>query len=140
MESKVKLKVIDITSRTCCYFENIKKFEDIDFHNILLDKKSYENILIYGISCKMFMGVKPSFIKFDEGYGVSKMYDGTRYLELFGSWFYHRIFDRTNDLICGKSNYKYSINHNFSRIRIDSYNSLPLEEILTFQNVVIVIK
>ena len=33
-----------------------------------------------------------------------------------------------------------SINHNFARIRIDPYNSLPIEKILTFHNVIILIK
>ena len=33
-----------------------------------------------------------------------------------------------------------SINHNFGRIRIDSYNSLPIEKILTFHNFIIFIK
>ena len=33
-----------------------------------------------------------------------------------------------------------SINQNFARIRIDSYNSLPIEKILTFDNVIILIK
>ena len=33
-----------------------------------------------------------------------------------------------------------SINNNFEEIRIDSYNSLPIEKILTFHNVVILIK
>ena len=32
-----------------------------------------------------------------------------------------------------------SINHNFARIRIDPYNSLPIEKILTFHNVIILI-
>ena len=32
-----------------------------------------------------------------------------------------------------------SINHNFARIRIDSYNSLPTEKILTFHKVIILI-
>ena len=32
-----------------------------------------------------------------------------------------------------------SINHSFARIRIDSYNSLPIEKILTFHNVIILI-
>ena len=32
------------------------------------------------------------------------------------------------------------INHNFGRIRIDSYNSLPIEKILTSHNVIILIK
>ena len=33
-----------------------------------------------------------------------------------------------------------SINHNFGRIRIDSYNSFLIEVILTFQNAIILIK
>ena len=33
-----------------------------------------------------------------------------------------------------------SINHNFGKIRIDSSNSLPIEKILTFHNVIILIK
>ena len=32
------------------------------------------------------------------------------------------------------------MNHNFARIRIDSYSSLPIEKILTFHNVIILIK
>ena len=33
-----------------------------------------------------------------------------------------------------------SINHNFALMRIDSYNPLPIEKILTFHNVLILIK
>ena len=32
------------------------------------------------------------------------------------------------------------INLNFAKIRIDSYDSLPIEKILTFHNVIILIK
>ena len=42
-----------------------------------------------------------------------------------------------NYLINEKSGITYSINHNFARIRIDSYNSLPIEKTLTFHNVII---
>ena len=35
---------------------------------------------------------------------------------------------------------KSSINYNFGKIRIDSYNSLSLEKILIFLNVIILIK
>ena len=31
-----------------------------------------------------------------------------------------------------------SINHNFARIRIDSYNSLPIEKILTFHAIILI--
>ena len=33
-----------------------------------------------------------------------------------------------------------STNHNFARIRIDSFNSLPIERALTFHNIAILIK
>ena len=39
-----------------------------------------------------------------------------------------------------KSGITDSINHNFARIRIDSYNSLPIEQTLTFHNVIILPK
>ena len=32
---------------TCYYFDYVIKFEDVDFDNIILDEKFYENILIY---------------------------------------------------------------------------------------------
>ena len=42
--------------------------------------------------------------------------------------------------ISEKSGTTYSINHNFAKIRIDSYDSLPTEKILTFHNVITLIK
>ena len=45
-----------------------------------------------------------------------------------------------NILQVKKSGSKDSINYNFARIRIDSCNSLPTEKILTFRNVIILIK
>ena len=102
MKIKNEFKRIDIKNGTCYYFDDIIRVEDIHFDKILLEKKSFENILIYDISHKAFMGVKPLSIRFDEVYGVIKIYDGTRYLQLFGSWFYRRIDDRMNYLIMKK--------------------------------------
>ena len=45
-----------------------------------------------------------------------------------------------NYLISEKSGFTYSINHNFTRIRIDSYTFLPIEKMLTFHNIIILIK
>ena len=50
----------------CCYFDEIIKYEDFDFDSILLDEKSYENILIYDISYKSLIGSKPLHIRFDK--------------------------------------------------------------------------
>ena len=40
------------------------KLEDIDFDNILIDEKSLKNILIYDISYKTSIGLKPLRIRF----------------------------------------------------------------------------
>ena len=50
------------------------------------------------------------------------------------------MFDRINDLISEKGDIADSINYSFARIRIDSYNSLPIEKALTVHDVVILIK
>ena len=39
---------------------------------------------------------------------------------------------KSGNLISGKSDVTCSINHDFTRIRIYSYNSLPIEKTLTF--------
>ena len=70
MESKNKFKNIDLSR--FYYFDNIIRVEGIDFDNILLNKKSCENILIYDTSYKTFMGVKPLRIRFDQVYGSLK--------------------------------------------------------------------
>ena len=81
MESNNKLKEIDSKNGMCFYFGDI--IEDFDFVNILLDEKSFKNILVYGISCKTLIGVKPLHIRFDKVDGFIGIYDGARYLVLF---------------------------------------------------------
>ena len=61
MESKDEFKEIDVKNRRCYYFDDIMRVIDIDFSDNLLDEKSYktyENILIYDISLKFFVGAK----------------------------------------------------------------------------------
>ena len=73
--------------------------EDFHFGNFLLDEKSYENILIYGISCKTLIGSKPLRIMFDKVNGFIRDYDGTKYLVLFGLKKFNAIYDRNRYLI-----------------------------------------
>ena len=60
------------------------KFEDIDF-DVLIDEKSYENILIYEIAHKTLIGPKLFCIRFYKIDVFIRTYDGTKYLVLFGS-------------------------------------------------------
>ena len=140
MESKDELKETDIKNRTCYYFDDIMKATDIDSENILLDEKIYKNILIYEISYKTFMVSKPLRIWFDEIDGFIKIYDGIRYLVILGHSWLDEICDRIKYLISKKSGITDSINYNLARIRINSYNFLPIEKALTLHNVIILIK
>ena len=66
MESNDKLNEIDIRNRTCYYFDDIIEIQDFDLDNILIDGKSYENILFYNISYKRLIDTKPLRIRFDK--------------------------------------------------------------------------
>ena len=116
---------------------------DTDFSGILLDEKLFdeknENILIYDISYKTSTGAKPLRISYDKIDGFIKIHNKIRYLVLFYDYC-DKICDRIKYLISKKNGIAGSINYNFSIIRIDSCDSLPIEKILTFQNVIILIK
>ena len=108
--------------------------------NILIDEKSHENILIYDISYKTLINSKPLRIRFFKIDGIIRIYDGTRYLTLFRSEKYDAIYNRIRYLISQKSGITYIFSHNFAKIKVDSYDSLPMEKRLTLHNVIIHIK
>ena len=64
MESKNKLKEIDIKNRACFYLNDI--ITDIYSVDILFDKIIYENILVYDILCKTSAGPKSLRIRLDK--------------------------------------------------------------------------
>ena len=86
------------------------------------------------------MGSKPLRIWFDKIDGLIKVYDGIRYLVLLGHSWYDEICNSIKYLVSENSGIINSTNHNFARIIIDSYNSLPIQKILIFHNVIILIK
>ena len=98
MDSNDELKDINIKNRRCYYFNDIIKNEDFDLDNISLDEKSYENILVYNISYKTLIEAKPLRIKFHKIDGFFRVYDGTRYLVLFGSEKYDISFTTGTEL------------------------------------------
>ena len=67
--------------------------------------KQYENILIYDISYKTFMGSKPLRIRFDKIGGFIKIHDEIRYLVILDYEEYDKIYDR----IRSEKSYKSSL-------------------------------
>ena len=98
--------------------------EDINVDNIWLDENSYENIFVYNIRYKKIMDAKPLPIRSDKVDRIIKIYDGIRYLELsnFYNEVYYGINSRISNAIFDRINHIKLI----ARIKIDSYNSLPL--------------
>ena len=101
------------------------KIENFDFDDILINEKSCENIFVNNISYKTLMGAKPVRIVFDDVNGFVRVYDGTRYLVLFGDEKCDFIYNRTRCLRAVKRNITtYVISHNYAKIKVDSYDSL----------------
>ena len=92
METNDKSKEINIKNHTCYYFDDVIKFYDFDLDNILIDQKSYENILVSNIWYKTLIGSKPLNITFDKIDGFIRVSDETRYLVLFGAEKYDSIY------------------------------------------------
>ena len=74
-----------LKNRTCCFFDYIIKTEDFNLDNILIDEKSYKNILVYNIWYKNLIASKPVSIRFDIIDRFIRVHDGSRYLVLFES-------------------------------------------------------
>ena len=94
---------------------SIIKIEDFEIMNILIDEKPYKNILVYNISYKSLIDSKPLHIKLD-----IRIYDGTRYLVLFGTKKYGYIYSRIIYLISVESGITDIISHNYAKIKVDS--------------------
>ena len=100
-----------------------------------IDNESYKNILVYNISCKSLIDAKPLCVRFEKKDGFIRVYDGARYLVLFGSEKYDFIYNRIRYHMEGRGSIKYVISHGYAKIKVDSFYSLPLE--MTLHGVII---
>ena len=78
-------------------------------------------------------------IKFNKIDRFIKIYDGTRYLTLFGSERYNTICNRIRCLISLKSSITYASQPVSLSREVDSFDSLPIEKTLTFHNALLLI-
>ena len=84
MKSENELQEIEIKNHVCYYFDDIINGTKINFSNILLNKKLYENISVYNILYKTLTGPKPLRIRFDKIDGFIISLDGKiKHLILF---------------------------------------------------------
>ena len=79
-------------------------------------------------------------IGFDQTDGSFRIYNGIRYLTLFGSKKDDAICNKIRHLISQKSGITYIFSHYFTKIKADCYDTLSIEKTLTLHNVIIHIK
>ena len=89
---------------------------------------------------KTLIDAKPFHFRFDKIDWFIRVYDETRYLALFESQNYDFIYNRIKYLINAERSITFVISHNYSKIKADSYDSLPLEKATTFNNAVILVR
>ena len=123
-----EFKKVRIKNRTCYYFSDIIKLEDFHLDNFSINEKSHEYVFIYNILYKTLIDPKPLRIRYDKT-------DWFIRLTLFGSEKYNAIYNRFKYLISQKSSVKY-IFFEFAKIKVDSYDSLPIEKRMTLHNVI----
>ena len=80
---------------------------------------------------------KPLRIRFDKVNGFIRVYDGTTYLTLFDSEKIDVIYNSIRYLIELNSGMTYVISHNYAKVKVYSYDFLPLGKTVTFHNVII---
>ena len=107
------------------YFDDIIKSVDFDCDNILIDEKPRKNILIFDISYKILIDPKSLGTKFNKIGRFIRIKDRMRYLVLFGSEKYGTIYNRIRYL---KRSIRYVFSLYYTKIKVDSYDSLPIEK------------
>ena len=80
------------------------------------------------------IGAKPLHISFVKVDWFITVYDEIRYLVLFGLENYDAICNKIRYLIGVKSGITYIFFQNYARIKVHSFDSLPLEDTLTFHS------
>ena len=94
--------------------------------------------MVFNISYKTLTDANALSINFDKIDGFTRVYDWTRYSVLFGAKIYNFIYSMIRYLIEIKSGIANIFYHNYVEIIIYLCNTLPLDETLTFQDVIII--
>ena len=75
---------------------------------------------------------KPLRIRFIKIFGFVIVYDVTRYLILHRGERYDFMYNMIRYLIGVKSSITYVVSHNYAKIQVDSFDSLPLGKTLPY--------
>ena len=151
-----KLKQINIKNQIYYFYNDIIEIKNFDSDLLKIDKKSYRDIGIYNIgyitikrfgACKNIFSVNPLYlcINHPSGYieekGVNKYLifdpidENKELLKMYNDVF-NGIRDKTKKINSDKCNYE----KDYTKIKFNSDDSLPLNKPLDFINMIITIR
>ena len=96
--------------------------------------------MFYKKKKKSLIDSNPLRIIFDKKDGFIRLCDGTRFLVLLVIAKYDSIYDKIRYIISVKSGSTYVFSHNYASIKVNSYDSLPLEKTMTLCNVIMLVE
>ena len=111
------------------FFYDIIKLEDFDLDNILINQNHIK--IFWYITFHLF-SPKPLRIRFDKIDGFIRIYDATRYLISLGPEKFDVSYNRLSYLISLKSGITCIFSHYYRKIKVDSYDSFPIEKKIDF--------
>ena len=88
--------------------------------------------MIYDIFYGTLIGARSLRFRFNKIDRFIRIHDGNRYLTLFGSEKYDVIYNRIRYAVGVKSGITYVFPHYYTKIKVNSYDSLPKEKKIDF--------
>ena len=150
------IKEISFKNRTYNFFNEIIHIKDFDQNLLKIDKKSYKNIDIYYIgyiaiknisACKSINSVNPLYFIVGKADGHIEKENGNKYL-VFDSTDknkevlkkYTELWDEIKNLIKTIDDKPSEYGKDFLKIRFNSDDNLPLNKLLQFHMLTIIVR
>ena len=150
------IKEINIKNRTCYFFDDMTNIKDFDPSLIKIDKKSYKNIGIYYIAYitmkdsdhVKFNSVNPLSLIIGEVDGYIEENNVNKYLNLASTAKNKKVLEKYKKLSDEIEYYIQAINSGksgeyekyYTKIKFKSDDDLPLNKILKFHNLIIIVR
>ena len=147
---------INIKIRTYYFYDDIIDLENFDSSLLKLDKKSYKDIGIYNNEyiinknigdCKNIRSVNPLYLRIAHASGYIEEMGANKYLIIDSINENKKLLERYNDVFNGIiyeikeiSNDECDYEKDYMKIKFNSDDDLPLNELLKFHNITITIR
>ena len=145
-----KVKELNMKNRTYYYFNDIINIKDFHSNLLRIDKKQYKDIDIYYIGyitvkkigdCENINSVNPLYLMIHSATGYFKEKYGEKYLILDSTEKYDEVFSgikKEIETINGGKELFYE--KNYARIGVNTDDDVPLNKLLKFPTLTIIIR